>query len=232
MVSSGSGPPVADRSFAALRDAMVTHQIAARGVGDPLVLAAMRHVARENFLPERMREFAYDDGPVPIAGEQTMSQPYIVAYMAEALQLKGGERVLEIGCGSGYAAAVLAEIAAEVFTVERLEPLAQQAASTLGREGVRNVHVLFGDGTRGWPEHAPYDAIVVAAAGPQVPESLKAQLKVGGRLVLPVGADRRTQELVRITRMSEADFRPERLAAVRFVPLIGDEGWGSHGGTQ
>lgn len=222
------GPtPIAERPFAALREEMVTQQIAARGVSDPRVLAAMRHVARERFLPEPMRPFAYDDAPVPIAGEQTMSQPFIVASMAEALMLTGRERVLEIGAGSGYAAAVLAEIAAEVFTVERLEPLAIEAAATLGREGIGNVQVLCGDGSRGWPEHAPYDAIVVAAAGPYVPQSLKSQLKIGGRLVIPVGADHHTQELVRITRLSETAYRQEQLGGVRFVPLVGDEGWGS-----
>ena len=141
--------------------------------------------------------------------------------------MTGGERVLEIGAGSGYAAAVLAEIAGEVFTVERLEPLATQAAVTLGREGVRNVQIRCGDGSRGWPEHAPYDAIAVAAAGPRVPESLKAQLAVGGRLVMPVGADQRIQELVRVRRLSDSEYRLEQLAAVRFVPLVGDEGFGS-----
>jgi protein-L-isoaspartate(D-aspartate) O-methyltransferase len=212
-------------SFAALRARMVERNIAARGVQDELVLEAMRKVPRELFLPKDLREFAYEDSPLPIAGEQTISQPYIVAFMAEALMLKGGEKILEIGAGSGYAAAVLSEIAAQVYTVERLGQLAEQAAETLTDLGYDNVHVLHGDGTKGWPEHAPYDAIVVAAGGPQVPESLKEQLKIGGRLVIPVGADQRAQELVRVTRVSAREYLSEDIADVRFVPLIGDEGW-------
>ncbi|HLX16616.1 MAG TPA: protein-L-isoaspartate(D-aspartate) O-methyltransferase [Bradyrhizobium sp.] len=212
-------------SFASLRAKMVERNIAARGVQDELVLEAMRKVPRELFLPKNLREFAYEDSPLPIAGEQTISQPYIVAFMTEALMLKGGEKVLEIGAGSGYAAAVLSEIAAQVYTVERLGPLAEQAAVTLAELGYDNVHVLHGDGTRGWAEHAPFDAIVVAAGGPQVPESLKDQLKIGGKLVIPVGADQRTQELVRVTRISAKEFLSEDIADVRFVPLIGEEGW-------
>ncbi len=216
-------------SFPSLRNDMVERDIAARGVRDELVLDAMRKVPRELFLPKNLREFAYEDSPLPIAGEQTISQPYIVAFMAEALMLKGGEKVLEIGAGSGYAAAVLSEIATNVYTVERLGPLAEKAAATLTELGFDNVHILHGDGTRGWPEHAPYDAIVVAAGGPQVPESLKQQLKVGGRLVIPIGADQRGQELVRVTRVSSDEYRSEDIADVRFVPLIGEEGWKSAG---
>jgi protein-L-isoaspartate(D-aspartate) O-methyltransferase len=213
------------KSFPALRKEMVERNIVARGVRDELVLDAMRKVPRELFLPKNLREFAYEDSPLPIAGEQTISQPYIVAFMAEALTLKGGEKILEIGAGSGYAAAVLSEIAAGVYTVERLGQLADKAAATLADLGYDNVHVLHGDGTRGWPEHAPYDAIVVAAGGPQVPESLKEQLKIGGRLVIPVGADPRSQELVRVTRISTNEYRSEDIADVSFVPLIGEEGW-------
>jgi len=213
------------KSFPALRKEMVERNIVARGVRDELVLDAMRKVPRELFLPKNLREFAYEDSPLPIAGEQTISQPYIVAFMAEALMLKGGEEVLEIGAGSGYAAAVLSEIAAHVYTVERLGQLADKAAATLADLGYNNVHVLHGDGTRGWPDHAPYDAIVVAAGGPQVPESLKEQLKIGGRLVIPVGADPRGQELVRVTRFSTNEYRSEDIADVSFVPLIGEEGW-------
>ena len=212
-------------SVSSLRKEMVERDIAARGVRDELVLDAMRKVPRELFLPKNLREFAYEDTPLPIAGEQTISQPYIVAFMAESLMLKGGEKVLEIGAGSGYAAAVLSEIAANVYTVERLGPLAEKAAATLAELGYDNVHVLHGDGTRGWPAHAPYDAIVVAAGGPQVPESLKEQLKIGGRLVIPVGADQRSQELVRVTRISANEYRSEDIADVRFVPLIGEQGW-------
>ena len=208
-----------------LRDEMVEKAIFARGVRSELVLDAMRSVPRESFLPSQLREFAYDDSPLPIEEGQTISQPYIVAFMAEALALRGGEKVLEIGTGSGYAAAVLSEIAANVYTVERHGPLAEKAAATLADLGYNNVHVLHGDGTRGWPAHAPYDAIIVAAGGPSVPESLKAQLKIGGRLVIPVGTDPRVQELVRVTRITHDEFRSEDLADVRFVPLLGEEGW-------
>jgi protein-L-isoaspartate(D-aspartate) O-methyltransferase len=207
------------------RNKMVEHQIAARGVRDRLVLEAMRTVPREAFLPENLREFAYEDTPLPIAAKQTISQPYIVAFMIEALGLHGGEKVLEIGAGSGYAAAVLAEVAGEVYTVERIEQLADQAGEALRSLNYLNVQVLCGDGTQGWPEHAPFDAIVVAAGGPRIPESLKEQLKVGGRMVIPVGSTATSQELVRITRVSETKFETEDIADVRFVPLIGDEGW-------
>ena len=218
-------PGVTHEKFLARRLEMVEQSIAARGVRDELVLEAMRKVPRELFLPEKLREFAYDNSPLPIADEQTISQPYIVAFMAEALLLKGDEEVLEIGAGSGYAAAVLSEIAAQVYTVERVGRLARTAAETLAELGYDNVHVRHGDGTRGWPEHAPYDAIVVAAGGPQVPESLKSQLKVGGRLVMPVGSDQLVQELVRVTRVTETEYQSEDIADVRFVPLIGAEGW-------
>jgi protein-L-isoaspartate(D-aspartate) O-methyltransferase len=204
------------KSFPSLRAEMVERNIVTRGVRDDLVLEAMRKVPRELFLPKNLREFAYEDSPLPIAGEQTISQPYIVAFMAEALMLKGGEKVLEIGAGSGYAAAVLSEIAANVYTVERLGQLADKAAATLADLGYDNVHVLHADGTRGWPEHAPYDAIVVAAGAPQVPESLKQQLKLGGRLVIPVGTDQRSQELVRVVRVSKNEYRSEDIADVRF----------------
>ena len=176
-------------------------------------------------MPEYLWEFAYDDAPLPIAQGQTISQPYIVAMMTEALELQGGEKVLEIGTGSGYAAGILSQIAKDVYTVERIGQLAEKSAAMLARLGYRNVHVLHGDGTLGWPEHAPYDAIVVAAGGPDVPESLKAQLRIGGRLVIPVGADRRVQELVRVVRVSQHEYTKEELADVRFVPLVGAEGW-------
>jgi protein-L-isoaspartate(D-aspartate) O-methyltransferase len=211
--------------FPNLRGAMVEQQIAARGIRSESVLNAIRKVPRELFLPGRLQEFAYEDSPLPIDAEQTISQPYIVALMTDALALEGGEKVLEIGTGSGYAAAVLAEIAGEVYTVERIRQLADTAAFRLANLGYSNVHVRHADGTLGWPENAPYDAIIVAAGGPEVPETLKRQLKVGGRLVIPVGGNQRVQELVRITRSSDDTFKTEDIADVRFVPLIGKEGW-------
>jgi protein-L-isoaspartate(D-aspartate) O-methyltransferase len=210
----------AARDFSRLRHEMVETAIFRRSVRSELVLNAMRKVRREAFLSKSLHEFAYEDTPLPIEGGQTISQPYIVAFMIEALGLEGGERVLEIGAGSGYAAAVLSEIAGEVYTVERIGQLAEKAASTLHDLGYHRVHVLHGDGTKGWPEHAPYDGIVVAAGGPAVPDSLKEQ-----RLVIPVGSDPRLQELVRVTRISENEYKREDLADVRFVPLVGEEGW-------
>jgi protein-L-isoaspartate(D-aspartate) O-methyltransferase len=210
---------------------MVERYIAAYGVRDELVLGAMDKVPRELFLPKEFREFAYEDSPLPIGDEQTISQPYIVAFMAETLMLKGGEKVLEIGAGSGYGAAVLAEIAAEVYTVERLGKLAERAAATLAELGYRNAHVLHGDGSRGWPQHAPYDGIVVAAGAPRIPESLKEQLKIGGRLVIPVGVHQRAQELIRIVRVSQNEYRRDDIGDVRFVPLIGAEGWPTPNGA-
>ncbi len=229
MSGSSSGATLErDRaSFEEQRRRMVSDHIAARGVHSRLVLDAMSKVAREEFLPGQLREFAYEDTPLPIAGGQTISQPYIVAFMIEALGLEGGENVLEIGTGSGYAAAVLAEIAGDVYTVERIDELAKSASARLAGLGYDNVHVVHADGTRGWPEHAPYDAIIVAAGGPSVPPSLKSQLKIGGRLVIPVGADPRAQELVRITRVAEDEYETVDIADVRFVPLIGEEGWAS-----
>jgi protein-L-isoaspartate(D-aspartate) O-methyltransferase len=211
--------------YSQLRSAMVESQIAARGIGSPLVLDAMRTVPREEFLPQDLREFAYRDGPLPIAEAQTISQPYIVALMTDAMALEGGEKVLEIGTGSGYAAAVLAQIAGEVYTVECIRQLSDTAATVLSDLGYSNVHVQQGDGTLGWKDHAPYDAIVVTAGGPEVPESLKSQLKIGGRLVIPVGTDRRLQKLVRVTRVSECQYETKVIADVRFVPLVGEQGW-------
>jgi protein-L-isoaspartate(D-aspartate) O-methyltransferase len=211
--------------FTKLRERMVSEQIYARGVRNIHVLEAMGKVRREAFLPTDMHDLAYADTPLPIAEGQTISQPYIVAYMIEALALKGGEKILEIGAGCGYAAAVLAEIAGEVYTIERIAQLAEKAASHLIDEGYENVHVLHSDGTRGWDEHAPFDAIMVSAGAPVVPETLKSQLATGGRMVVPVGSDERAQELIRITRREAGQFDREDLADVRFVPLIGEEGW-------
>ena len=217
--------------FAQQRDRMVRQQLRARGVRDERVLAAMQRVRREVFVPGGVGDQAYQDRPLPIGEGQTISQPYIVAYMIEALCLTGAERVLEIGAGSGYAAAVLAEVAHEVFTIERIGQLAERAAACLNDEGYDNVHVMHADGTRGWQEKAPFDAILVSAGAPEVPESLKSQLAVGGRMVIPVGRNERAQELIRITRREKGQFDREDLADVRFVPLIGEEGWENGGGS-
>ncbi|PJK27438.1 protein-L-isoaspartate(D-aspartate) O-methyltransferase [Minwuia thermotolerans] len=206
-------------------ETMVERQIAARGVRDEQVLRAFHAVPRQMFVSEEMTEFAYEDSPLPIGEEQTISQPFIVALMTEALGLEGGERVLEVGTGSGYAAAILAEIAGEVVTIERFESLAETARLRLAEAGYDNVTVIAGDGTKGHAARAPYDAIVVAAGGPDVPQSLRRQLKVGGRLVIPVGGAMDVQRLKRITRTGEDGYEEEDLGGVRFVPLVGSEGW-------
>jgi len=217
------------RDFTKQREGMVRHQIAARGVRSKLVLDAMRKVPRECFLPEGEAPFAYDDSPLPIAAGQTISQPYIVAYMIDSMELERGDRVLEIGTGSGYAAAVLAEMGCEVYTVERIERLATQAEIVLKELGYTGVHVLHADGTLGWPDAAPFDGIVVAAAAPSVPEALKEQLAIGGRLVIPVGSSLGYQELLRVSRTGDTDFETDYLCGVRFVPLLGEQGWGGGG---
>ncbi|HTT75380.1 MAG TPA: protein-L-isoaspartate(D-aspartate) O-methyltransferase, partial [Candidatus Binataceae bacterium] len=204
---------------------MVRDQIAARGVRNPAVLEAMKRVPREAFLANELGEFAYQDTPLPIEGGQTISQPYIVALMIESVEARAGDRALEIGTGSGYAAAVLAEVVDEVYTVERREELASIARRRLAGLGYAKVSVLYGDGTLGWPEHAPYNVIVVTAGGPQVPKPLLKQLAIGGRLIIPVGTTSRSQRLIRVTRTSEDKFDNEDLGDVQFVPLIGAEGW-------
>jgi protein-L-isoaspartate(D-aspartate) O-methyltransferase len=209
----------------AARESMVRRHIAARGIRDPAVLEAMRTVPREAFLPPELAEFAYEDAPLPIAQGQTISQPYIVALMTAALELRPTDRVLEIGTGSGYAAAILGRVAREVHTIERHGELADAAATRLRELGFDNVHVVHGDGTLGCAEHAPYDAIVVTAGGPNVPEALLQQLAAGGRLVIPIGEDRTLQRLVRVTRQADGNLRHEELGDVRFVPLIGAQGW-------
>lgn len=207
------------------RAEMVDRDIAGRGVRDGRVLAAMRAVPRDLFVPAALRDQAWEDYPLPIGADQTISQPYIVALMAEALQLRGPERVLEIGTGSGYAAAVLARLCAQVETVERIAELADRATRQLAELGVANVHVHCADGTLGWPDAAPYDAILVTAGGPVIPPELQSQLAPGGRLVMPVGASRGWQDLVRVTRTGPDDFRTESLCEVAFVPLLGAQGW-------
>ena len=207
------------------RERMVKHQLEGRGIDDERVLDAMREVPREEFVPADLRGYAYEDGPLPIGSEQTISQPYIVAIMVDALKLEPTDRVLEVGAGSGYAAAVMSRMTAAVYAIERHEALARQARGRVERLGYDNVEIAHGDGTVGWPEAAPFDAIVVAAAGPEIPDSLRRQLAVGGRMVIPVGPTRFEQRLVRITRHGEDDFREEEMEPVRFVPLIGEEGW-------
>jgi protein-L-isoaspartate(D-aspartate) O-methyltransferase len=204
--------------FARMREEMVASQIAARGVKDPLTLKAVRKVPRHLFVPPGEAREAYDDHPLPIGHGQTISQPYIVAFMTETLGLSGGEKVLEIGTGSGYQAAVLAEIAGSVYTIEIVAPLAEEARQKLAKAGYKNVEVRAGDGYQGWPEAAPFDAVIVTAAAPRVPEPLKEQLKDGGRLVIPVGDE--YQELLLLTRKG-ARFEERRLLPVRFVPMTG-----------
>ena len=216
-------------TYAKKRSKMVDRQIASRGVSNLRVLHAMREVPRERFVPMGLREFAYEDAPLPIEEGQTISQPYIVALMAEALGLGADDRVLEIGAGSGYAAAVLSRIAREVYAVERYPVLADLARKRAKDLGYDNIQVKCGDGTLGWSEHAPFDAIIVAAGGPEIPKSLLAQLEIGGRLVIPVGEDLRSQELLCVVRTAEHKFEQEKLGKVQFVPLVGSEGWSVDG---
>jgi len=202
---------------------MVDTQLLSRGVRDQEVLRALGRVPRHLFVEEALRARAYGDGALPIGYDQTISQPFMVATMTEALQLQGGEKVLEIGTGSGYQTSVLAEIAERVFSVERIAPLYRRARALLDHLGYHNVVLRQGDGTLGWRDHAPYDAIVVTAGAPHVPQALRDQLALGGRLVIPVG-DRRQQNLLRITR-GESDDRSEMLGGCVFVDLVGSDGW-------
>jgi protein-L-isoaspartate(D-aspartate) O-methyltransferase len=206
------------------RARMVSDQLAARGIEDAAVLDAFGRVPREEFVPHEEQRHAYFDGPLSIGHGQTISQPYVVAMTVEALALRGHERVLEIGAGSGYAAAILGLLAREVDTIERLPELASSASERLARLGFANVHVHCADGTLGWPPNAPYEAICVAAGAPRPPQPLLDQLGIGGRLVIPHG-DTSSQHLVRIIRRGEHDFVEEDLGEVRFVPLVGEAGW-------
>ena len=211
---------------------MVAHDLAARDIHDERVLAAMESVPREHFVPEDLVDAAYEDRPLPIGVGQTISQPYIVALMAQEARIRAADRVLEVGTGSGYGAAVLGRLAAEVWTIERHEDLARRAREALEATGAGNVHVDVGDGSLGAPDSAPFDAIVVTAAAPAVPDALVAQLADGGRLVIPIGPDGHAQELVRVTVRGEHSERAH-LCDVRFVPLIGAEGFGRiHPGQQ
>jgi protein-L-isoaspartate(D-aspartate) O-methyltransferase len=205
------------------RNRMVDEQIAARGVKDERVLAAMRTVPRHEFLPEAIRGMAYEDNSLPLGEGQTMSQPYMVALMTGLLELTGAERVLEIGTGSGYQAAVLAELCEKVYTVERIKTLADKARAVLDRLGYRTVAIKVYDGTYGWKEMAPFDAIMVTAGAPDVPAPLVQQLKEGGRMVVPVG-DRQGQALLKVVKTAEGVVT-ERSIPCTFVPLIGSHGW-------
>ncbi len=205
---------------------MVDEQLAARDIYDERVLDAMRTVPRHLFVPDTHQHMAYGDGPLPLAEGQTISQPYIVGLMTQLLRLQGGEKVLEIGTGSGYQAAVLGQLAAQVYTVERHAALAAQAASMLHALHYDNVQVLEGDGSLGWPEFAPYDAILVTAAAPEIYQDMLNQLGDGGRLISPVGG-RRQQVLVRWYRRAHV-FHSEQIIPVAFVPLRGEKGWGEN----
>jgi len=211
-------------NFASARNRMVEAQIARRGVRDARVLAAMRIVPRELFIAPTFRQLAYEDGALPIAEGQSISQPYIVAAMLEAAGLEDDSKVLEIGAGSGYVTALLGRVADKVFAVERHGALTEAARERLRALGYDNVELRTADGSSGWPEAAPFDAIIVSAGGPQVPESLKQQLAIGGRLVMPVGLEDE-QRLVRILRRGLDDFTLRDLGAVRFVKLVGAAGW-------
>jgi protein-L-isoaspartate(D-aspartate) O-methyltransferase len=217
--ASDSGAPASDDDYARARERMVVEQIEARGVRDPRVLAALREVPRHELVPASQRDLAYEDRPLPIGKGQTISQPYVVAAMTAAVQLDGSERVLEVGTGSGYQAAVLAKLAKRVYTIEIVPELAERAKADLARLGYANVEVRQGDGWRGWPDAAPFDAIVVTAAPDEIPPDLIEQLAVGGRLVIPVG---RLEQSLLLVRKTERGIEREELFGVRFVPMTGE----------
>ena len=211
--------------FAELRERMVERQIAARGIRGSAILDAFRQVPREEFVSSQHGRQVYGDHPLPIEAGQTISQPYIVALMIEAASIEPGHRVLEVGAGSGYAAAVMSRIAAEVIAIERKPELVVLATERMRRLGYGNVTIVEGDGTRGCPDHAPFDAILAAASGSHVPQPLVDQLVEGGRLVMPVGSQAWAQQLVKITKLADGGTKREDLGGVRFVPLIGEEGF-------
>ncbi|RCW57444.1 MULTISPECIES: protein-L-isoaspartate(D-aspartate) O-methyltransferase [Halanaerobium] len=214
-----------EKDFEKLRQKMVKEQLIKRGIEDEAVLKAFRKVAREKFMLEKNREYAYQDGAQSIDAGQTISQPYIVALMLQSLGLNEGARVLEVGTGSGYAAALLAEIAKKVYTIERIEELALKASKVLEKLNYHNVEVKVGDGSLGWEENAPYDAILVSAAAPYVPEKLIEQLTVKGRLIIPIGKRNGIQQLKLITKKYRNKIKEENLEYVRFVPLLGEDSW-------
>jgi protein-L-isoaspartate(D-aspartate) O-methyltransferase len=207
------------------RQQMAVEQIAARGIQDPMVIEAIKRVPREKFVGASEAPYAYYDTPLPIGKGQTISQPYMVALMAELAKLNRQDRVLEVGTGSGYSAAVTSLLCSHVYSIEQHRELAESAVERLKELDFKNISVTVGDGTLGWSEFAPYNAIIVTAGGPHVPPTLLKQLKVGGRLVMPVGATLESQELLRVTRETEHHFLYENFGSVRFVPLIGEEGW-------
>ncbi|MGH2638758.1 MAG: protein-L-isoaspartate(D-aspartate) O-methyltransferase [Rhabdochlamydiaceae bacterium] len=211
--------------FKEQRRKMVAEQIAARGVQDPRVLEVMEKVPREMFVDPFAVPFAYKDTPLPIKEEQTISQPFIVAWMVEQAQLNPQDKVLEVGTGSGYSTAILSQLTSHVYSIERFPTLAQLAEERLQQLGYTNISILVGDGTVGWNDFSPYDAIIVTAGGPQVPPSLLKQLKIGGRLIIPVGPNLDDQQLVHVVREDKDNYRYKNIGAVRFVPLLGQEGW-------
>ena len=212
-------------NYAAEREAMVERQIESRGITDPKILEAFRAVPREAFISEEYADHAYGDHPLPIEAGQTISQPYIVALMIKAAEIKPGDKVLEVGAGSGYAAAVISRIAGKVVAIERQRELVKIAQQRIARLGYDNVKIVEGDGTRGCPEEAPFDAILAAASGSHLPPQWVEQLAEGGRIVMPVGDPGWIQKLVKVTKGPGGNLITEDLGGVRFVPLIGEEGW-------
>ena len=211
--------------YAAEREAMVERQLRRRGITEPDILDAFRAVRREEFVSLDQAHLAYGDHPLPIEAGQTISQPYIVALMIQAAAIKPGDRVLEVGAGSGYAAAVISRIAQRVIAVERQHELVEVARERMRRLGYGNVEIVEGDGTKGWRDEAPYDAILAAASGSHVPSPLIEQLAPNGRIVMPIGDPGLVQELIKVTKQQDGILRQESLGGVRFVPLIGEEGW-------
>jgi len=211
--------------FASEREAMVERQLRRRGIGEPDILDAFRAVPREAFISDEYAHLAYGDHPLPIEANQTISQPYIVALMIQAAAIRPGDTVLEVGAGSGYAAAVISRIAGRVVGIERQHELVEVARERLQRLGYDNIEIVEGDGTKGWPDAAPFDAILAAASGSHVPKALISQLASGGRLVMPIGEPGWAQELIKVTKQPDGALRQDNLGGVRFVPLIGEEGW-------